>query len=277
MKEVIILAGGLGTRLKDKLPDVPKCMAPVHGRPFLSYIIDSLRLQGIERFIFSLGYKSEIIERFLKSDYPTLNYINVIEKEPLGTGGAISLGLQSAIDPHVLIVNGDTLFKVNGAAMYDLHISNRSECTLALKLMEKFERYGVVEINSDKKIISFKEKKYYDKGLINGGVYLIDRKAFLKLNYPQKFSFEKDYLEAYYTDHPFYGCEQNGYFIDIGIPEDYEKVTRDLKLASPELNKINKDWTLFLDRDGVINDEIKDEYVLNPGQFKFSAGVLEAI
>src|SRR5215212_11354956 len=96
IREAIILAGGLGTRLRDAVPDLPKCMAPVAGRPFLSFVIDYLRMQGIERFVFSLGYKSHIIEEFLRKEYPTLNYTSVIEHEPLGTGGAIQLALKKA-------------------------------------------------------------------------------------------------------------------------------------------------------------------------------------
>src|SRR6185295_3379258 len=113
VKETIILAGGLGTRLRDAVPDLPKCMAPVAGRPFLFYVINYLRSQGIEKFIFSLGYKHEIIEEWLDDQFATLDYQCVIEKEPLGTGGAILLACKSAKEKNVLIANGDTIFKIN--------------------------------------------------------------------------------------------------------------------------------------------------------------------
>src|SRR5438477_9865661 len=113
IKEAIILAGGLGTRLRSAVPDLPKCMAPVAGRPFLGHVIDNLRMQGIESFIFSLGYKAEAIEQYLSEYYPTLVYTTVIEEEPLGTGGAIQKALGKAVTDDVLVTNGDTLFKVS--------------------------------------------------------------------------------------------------------------------------------------------------------------------
>src|SRR5215831_19997202 len=113
VEEVIILAGGLGTRLRDAVPDLPKCMAPVAGRPFLFYVINYFRSQGIESFIFSLGYKHEIIEQWLTDQFATLDYLSVIEEEPLGTGGAIAMASSHATEKNVLVANGDTLFKID--------------------------------------------------------------------------------------------------------------------------------------------------------------------
>jgi len=129
VKEAIILAGGLGTRLKDAIPDLPKCMAPVAGKPFLSYVIDHLRMGGVERFIFSLGYKWGVIEEYLQKEYSTLNYTSVIEEEPLGTGGAIKLAMGKFASGNVAIANGDTLFKVNLTEVVKTHQSNSAECT----------------------------------------------------------------------------------------------------------------------------------------------------
>jgi D-glycero-alpha-D-manno-heptose 1-phosphate guanylyltransferase len=274
--EAIVLAGGLGTRLKEAVPDLPKCMAPVAGRPFLSYVIDALRLQGVHRFVFSLGYKSVTIEDYLANHYPTLHYTTVIEEEPLGTGGAIQLAMQQCETENVLVVNGDTLFKVNVAAMEQVHMANKAECTLALKPMQDFDRYGVVEIDEKGTIVSFKEKQHYTKGLINGGVYLINKQRFLQHSFGEKFSFEKDYLEKYVDQQQFFGSVQEGYFIDIGIPSDYQKAQADLQRPALNLKDVDKNWTLFLDRDGVINDERVGEYVLNWDQFIFSHGVLKA-
>jgi D-glycero-alpha-D-manno-heptose 1-phosphate guanylyltransferase len=142
--------------------------------------------------------------------------------------------------------------------------------------MINFDRYGAVEINNDEKITSFKEKNFYQSGLINGGIYLLNKNRFLENNFPQKFSFEQHYLEKYYTSKDFYGCKQEGYFIDIGVPADFEKAQNDLRKPDFDLKKINKDWTIFIDRDGVINNELPGTYVLNWKQFVFSEGVLEA-
>ena len=228
IKEAIVLAGGLGTRLRPAVPDLPKCMAPVNGRPFLSYIIDYYTGQGIEKFIFALGYKHEVIVGWIKQQYPALNVEYAIEKEPLGTGGAIQLAVEKAREKDLLILNGDTIFKINLPMLTSFHEDNASACTLALKPMKDFERYGVVEINEEGLITRFKEKKHYQEGLINGGAYLLNVGRFRQQKRPSVFSFEKDYLERCYTFMPMYGCVQEGYFIDIGIPEDFEKAQTDL-------------------------------------------------
>ena len=274
--EAIILAGGLGTRLRDAVPDLPKCMAPVAGRPFVSYVIDALRMQGIKHFIFSLGYKADVIEQYLEEHYPTLDYTVVIEQEPLGTGGAIRLAIEKATTNDVLIANGDTLFKIDLSGLSSLYYNKDAECLLALKPMSNFERYGVVEINKDNRVLSFKEKQFYNEGLINGGIYILRKETFLHHAFPEKFSFEKDYLETYINEVKIYGLPQEGYFIDIGIPEDFEKAQEELKSVQLDLSKVDKTWTLFLDRDGVINDERLNNYVLHWDQFIFSKGVLEA-
>ncbi|MBD0332003.1 MAG: NTP transferase domain-containing protein, partial [Chitinophagaceae bacterium] len=275
ISEVIILAGGLGTRLRDAVSDVPKCMAPVAGRPFLSFVIDYLRMQNVQRFIFSLGYKGEIIGRYLQEYYPTLNYKTVIEDEPLGTGGAIRLAIQHIKSEDMLIANGDTLFKVDVSQLEQTHLQKKAECTLALKPLMVFDRYGVVETNAGGRIISFREKKFYESGLINGGIYILNKSRFLQHSFPYKFSFEKDYLEKFCNTLHFYGVVQERYFIDIGVPEDYQKSQLELQNSELDLTKIDKSWTLFLDRDGVINEERVGEYVLNWRQFIFSEGVLK--
>jgi len=226
--ECIILAGGLGTRLRSEVPDLPKCMAPVAGHPFLFHVIESARRQGITRFIFSLGYLHEHIEHFLQNTFPELIYKITLEEEPLGTGGAIKLACSLATSENVLVLNGDTLFEVNTQALLDYHVQHKADCTMALKPMNNFDRYGVVEINKDGQINQFKEKQQYEFGLINGGVYLLNRPSFLSLPFPEKFSFEKDFLESYYESLKMMGLIQEGYFIDIGIPEDFKKAQADL-------------------------------------------------
>jgi D-glycero-alpha-D-manno-heptose 1-phosphate guanylyltransferase len=228
IKECIILAGGLGTRLRSAVPDLPKCMAPVAGKPFLAHVIDYFRNQGIEKFIFSLGYKHEAIEAFLDTTYASYNKQYVIEQEPLGTGGAIQLACRQATEKDVLILNGDTLFSIQLAKQTAFHQQHQAHCTLALKPMQHFDRYGVVELMENGAIKSFKEKQYYENGLINGGIYTLQVAAFLNEGLPEKFSFEKDYLEKLYTARPMYGVVQYEYFIDIGIPEDFAKANRDL-------------------------------------------------
>ena len=269
IKHAIILAGGLGTRLRDVVPDLPKCMAPVAGRPFLFYVINQLRMQGIEEFVFSLGYKHELIEEYLTKEFPTLSYKTVIETEPLGTGGAIYLSCKQVTAEKVLVANGDTLYNADLDKLEKLHQSLHVECTLALKPMKNFDRYGVVEINEKGWILNFKEKQFYAQGNINGGIYLLDRNKFLNNSWPEKFSFEKEYLEK---TKDLAAVIEDKYFIDIGIPEDLERAQEELKNPTLDLKDIDDSWTLFLDRDGVINLDKDGSYIFTPAEFQFLEG-----
>ena len=228
INEAIILAGGLGTRLRSTVPDLPKCMAPVNGKPFIAYVIEHLQEQGIDTFILSLGYKSEAIIDFINRQYSSANFQFVIEEEPLGTGGAIQLACYKARTENVIATNGDTLFKVNLGKLYAIHQEQKAECTLSLKPMNDFNRYGVVELNENDSVASFKEKQFYKKGLINGGLYALNVNSFLEKELSNKFSFEKDYLEKYFAGRRMFGSVQDEYFIDIGIPEDYSRAQKEL-------------------------------------------------
>lgn len=229
ISEAIVLAGGLGTRLRSAVPDLPKCMAPVNGRPFLSFVMKHLQQQGISRFIFSLGYRSEAFTSFISGMLAKESYKLVIEKDPLGTGGAIQLAIQHAQTENTVVVNGDSIFAVDITQLAAFHQQKAAECTLSLKAMTDFDRYGVVELNQNNSISLFREKQAYPAGLINGGVYLLNKTAFLEKALPEKFSFETDYLQRYYKEGKIFGMEQDGYFIDIGIPEDYRRAQTELK------------------------------------------------
>jgi len=231
---IIVLAGGLGTRLRSVVSDLPKCMAPVNGKPFLAYVIDHFLQQGISNFIFSLGYKHKMIIEYLE-EYsthhpPPLTIQYSIEEEPLGTGGAIKKACTLAKDKNVFVTNGDTLFKANTKALQNFHLQKKAACTLALKPMKDFDRYGVIELNEDDSIKNFSEKKHYERGLINGGLYMLNIAAFLQHSFPEKFSFETAYLEKFYNTNCMYGLVQDEYFIDIGIPQDYARAQNELKI-----------------------------------------------
>ncbi len=277
VKECIILAGGLGTRLRSVVSDLPKCMAPVAGQPFLKHVIRYLLSQGIEKFIFSLGYKHEVIEDFLNYEFPTLNYQVSVEEDTLGTGGAIQLSCKRTTEKNVLVVNGDTLFKATIETAAAFHIENNAECTLMLKPMRSFDRYGAVDLDNDFTVKKFLEKQFFETGDINAGVYILNVESFLDKDLPEKFSFEKDYLEKFYPDRKIYGMIQDSYFIDIGIPEDFNRAQEELKQIPLHVENIDFGWTLFLDRDGVINYEKEDSYILNWDEFEFYPGVTEAI
>ena len=222
IREVIILAGGLGARLKTVISELPKSLAPVAGKPFLAYLLDFAKKQGIKKFVFALGYKTELIETFVKEYLPGDSYIFSVEDEPLGTGGAIFKACKEISDTDVIVLNADTFFGVSFLNLSIIHELRKASCTLALKPMKSFDRYGAVDINKQV-ITGFSEKKFQTSGLINGGVYALSKDAFLGKPFPPVFSFEKDYLEKEVTGRHIMGMISDAYFIDIGIPEDYER------------------------------------------------------
>lgn len=222
IKTAIILAGGLGTRLRSAVADLPKCMAPVDGIPFISFIITYLKNEGIRNFIFSLGYKSQVVIDYVEFNYPDLQKKYVVEQKQLGTGGAIKEACKSVEENDVVVVNGDTLFNIDLQKLSQFHSSQKADCTIALKEMENFDRYGVVETGNNSEIKAFNEKQFCSKGCINGGIYTLSVASLSEEVFPEVFSFEKEYLEKNIKVKKLYGIVDNGYFIDIGIPEDYQ-------------------------------------------------------
>lgn len=228
LKEAIILAGGLGTRLRSVVNVLPKCMAPVAEKPFLHYVLNHLEKEGIENYILSVGYKSEDIINYINEYHTTLNVKYSIEDTPLGTGGAIKRACAKTNKKDILVVNGDTLYKANIKSLSEFHNLHEAECSLCLKPMKDFDRYGAVDISTDDSIRVFKEKEYVNEGLINGGIYALNVKHFLDKDPADIFSFEKDYLEKYVSEGKIFGMPQDEYFIDIGIPEDYSRAQTEL-------------------------------------------------
>jgi D-glycero-alpha-D-manno-heptose 1-phosphate guanylyltransferase len=234
----IILAGGLGTRLRGSIGDIPKCMAPIAGKPFLEYLLRYLKRQGIRNLIFSLGYRAEVIEQWLAGRASSFEITTVVETEPLGTGGGIRLAMERCKTATSFVVNGDTYFDVDLQEMYQWALRKGAETTLALKELRDFDRYGTVRMppnpfDCGSAILGFQEKQAMKKGLINGGIYCIDREAFLNRGFPEKFSFEKDYLETFVAGGRFNGFVSDGYFIDIGVPEDFQRAQTDFQTLFP--------------------------------------------
>ena len=262
--EAIILAGGFGTRIQSVVSDVPKPMAPVCGKPFLYYILQSLVQQKIERIILAVGYKNEVIINYLGYKFQSADLIYSIEVEPLGTGGGIRKGIEMTVGKKVLIINGDTYFDLSISELDQFHSNGNFDLTMCLKPMVHFDRYGTVTVDQNM-VIGMKEKQACESGLINGGVYLINREIIEKFPVGSKFSFEKDFLEKEVNHLKFGAFISDNFFIDIGIPEDYEKAQEDFK------GKKNK--ALFLDRDGVINKE--KNYVFKIEDFEFIDGIFD--
>ena len=226
--EAIILAGGLGTRLRSVVSEVPKCMAPVCGVPFLHYQLQYLSgFKEINRVILSVGYLREVIFDWISKQKLPFEIAYAIEETPLGTGGGIKLALSKLNGKEAIILNGDTFFDVNLSELAETSACNKQAITLALKEMTDFDRYGTVQLDNGGIISKFNEKKPCAKGLINGGIYHIDLNKIPLSSFPDKGSFEKEVLEVNVDKENLRGYISNGYFIDIGIPEDYQKANED--------------------------------------------------
>lgn len=221
-REAIILAGGFGTRLKPLLADLPKAMAPVRGKPFLTYLLDLLESKGFTHIIISIGFLGEKVKAYYGDFYQGMRVEYAYESEPLGTGGGIAFALSHAKNPKVFVFNGDTLFDVDCSAMESRFEETNSVALLALRELPDISRYGGVKLGDDGLIRAFQEKGGHSgPGLMNGGVYLIDRELFSKIKLSGKFSMEKDVFEAFVDSKRFAGLVSSSYFIDIGVPEDY--------------------------------------------------------
>lgn len=280
-KTAVILAGGFGTRLQSVLPDLPKPMAPVAGKPFLEYLFQQCKKSGIEKIILSVGYKHEAIKNYFGNEFECISVQYSIEENPLGTGGAILKASELVDEENFFVLNGDSFFATDLGEISFFHETEKPDISLALKMMFNFERYGSVVRNDDCRIVSFHEKKFVEQGEINAGVYVVNKKFLQSLSLPEKFSFEKDVLEKYVSEKKFCGISFMNYFIDIGIPEDYEIAQHELPKELLPYGERMKDelklFTVFLDRDGVLNKKIDNDYVKTWNDFEWLSGAKEAL
>lgn len=228
MIEAIILAGGMGTRLQSVVSDVPKPMADIAGKPFLEYLLTYLARNGIRRVILSVGYKSDQIIKHFGSEFCGLKVVYSVEQEPLGTGGAFWQALKYTNTPDIFLLNGDSFFDVDLQQLLRVHVNQLNDITLALKPMEKFDRYGNVTVVNGR-VETFHEKQFTEKGLINAGVYVVKACRFDLLRFPKKFSLEADFLAKHNIVNIKMGSYvSDTYFIDIGIPDDYQRAQHEL-------------------------------------------------
>lgn len=221
----VILAGGLGTRLRDTVPDLPKPMAPINGRPFLEYQFDYWIAQGICRFILSVGYRSVNIAGYFGNSYRNAAIEYVVEKEPLGTGGGLLLAVEKlAYLTPFLLLNGDTFFEVNFDELLAFQTETQADFVFSLFRANEAGRYMGIEVDTDGRICSLKSGTGIPGRLANGGVYLVSPMALKGLPFipGDKASLEDDIMPALQsTGFRLFGLECKGRFIDIGVPQDY--------------------------------------------------------
>lgn len=231
LKEAIILAGGFGTRLQSVVSDVPKPMAPVNGEPFLNYLFDYLKCFNIQHVVLSTGYLSDKIINYYQASFKDIHISYTTEVSPLGTGGGIRLAMEKCLENEVLVMNGDSFFDISLSDFYHQHKLADSDCSLALRTVNNAARYGTITLNDSRQIVTFQEKNNIPcAGLINAGIYLIRKSVFMNQTpREQSFSIEKDFFEKNLNDLKLFGFEYTGYFMDIGIPEDYTQIQHDFK------------------------------------------------
>jgi D-glycero-alpha-D-manno-heptose 1-phosphate guanylyltransferase len=285
IREAVILAGGLGTRIREVLGETPKSLAEIDGKPFLVYLLEKLKHFQIRRVVLAVSENGYEIKKRLGSSFEGIDLIYSFEKSQLGTGGAIKKASSFIEGTHFLVINGDTYFDADLKKLELFHLESRALCTIALKKVSSSARFGTVRVNGKFRVVGFEEKKTDLKGFINAGIYAIEKESFQKAtsHYPEQFSFEKDFLERLAGSCIIYGCPLEGYFIDIGIPEDLELAKKEMPIINSfskaarkiEELKPERSWTLFLDRDGTINRRLEGDYVKNPDEFVFLTGIFD--
>lgn len=248
-REAIVLAGGYGTRLASIVQNTCKPMAPVAGEPFLRRVLDQLDAAGFARVVIADGYRREQIEEYFMGTYRGLEVDYSSEDSPLLTGGAVKKALTVCELPEVFVLNGDTWLDVDFTAMEAaLREHPEAECCIAAKRMRAFDRFGILDVENDGIIRSFREKASCDEGVINGGVYLVRRNALE--GSPKVFSLENDWFREVVREEKLIACEAEGDFIDIGVPQDYER-------AQSLFARKGKTCKLAMfDRDGTINVDV---------------------
>jgi NDP-sugar pyrophosphorylase family protein len=226
----IVLAGGLGTRLRQVVNDRPKVLAQAHGRPFLGYVLNFLVSQRIRHMILSVGYMADQIKTYagdgsrweIKLDYS-------VEQKPLGTGGALKLASKE-LQKAFFALNGDTLFAADLLALWQAHSSAEADATIALLPVQGGQERGCVALAEDGRILSFDEKPpVVDQALINGGVYVIEPRALESIQIGQQVSMERQVFPMLAAQRRLFGQVQMAYFTDIGTPQSLAAFEGDVK------------------------------------------------
>ena len=225
MITAIILAGGLGTRLRSAVPDLPKPMAPIRGRPFLEYQLDYWIGQGVGRFVLSVGYRHEVIVGHFGNSHKGAELYYVIEQAPLGTGGGLLMAAEQVSQgAPFLLLNGDTYFAVDLRVLTEFSMANEADWCFSLFRTSEEGRYMGIDVSPQGRIISLKSSIGHTDRLANGGVYWVRSRALLAGKYGpgDKISLEDDvFPAAMAAGQRLFGVEFPGTFIDIGVPDDY--------------------------------------------------------
>jgi D-glycero-alpha-D-manno-heptose 1-phosphate guanylyltransferase len=219
----VVLAGGMGTRLRSVVADRPKVLAPVAGRPFLAYLLDQIADAGIERVVLSTGHLAEQFADVIGNRYRNIRITYAHEEQPLGTGGAIRFACDFTTADQLLVMNGDSYCDADLSSYIEWHVKGGNDVSLMLAKVGDTSRYGTVEMDAGGRITAFIEKRPESTaGCINAGVYLF-RRAMLEQFPDGPSSMERDVFPVWLRAESMMGWATDAEFIDIGIPSDYER------------------------------------------------------
>jgi len=217
----VILAGGLGTRLRFVLSARPKVLALVRGRPFLTYLLDQLAAVGAREVVFCIGYMADMVKETLGDRYQTMHLTYSRENEPLGTGGALRQALPLFSSDPILVMNGDSFVDADLAAYLRWFLQKDLEASMVLAKVSDTSRFGRVTSDEQERILGFEEKgAHHGPGWINAGIYFLKQNFLRAIPSGRFVSIEKEIFPAW-VSHGLYGYKTEGRFIDIGTPESY--------------------------------------------------------
>ena len=218
--DAVVLAGGLGTRLRSVLPNLPKPMAPVAGRPFLEILLTMLARKGVQRAVLSVGYRADVIQSYFGPRFNGLELVYEVEAEPLGTGGALRAALARCQSEQALVVNGDTFLDLEIDALQARWAQHRRPLIVGREVPDT-ARFGRLVVE-DNRMAGFAERGTGGAGVINMGHYVLPTHLFAPWpELPPRFSFEADFLAPRSAGLGFEVFVTRGLFIDIGVPEDF--------------------------------------------------------
>jgi NDP-sugar pyrophosphorylase family protein len=227
--DAVILCGGKGTRLQSVVSDRPKPMAELNGKPFLRMLVEYAAGFGFKRFILCAGYMGDAIEKHFSGALPGLEVLVSRETEPLDTAGAVKNAASLIRTPEFLVMNGDSICRLDLRAFTDFHFSRRGRASVAVAKVPDTGNFGAITMDAGGRISAFREKGAAGAGYVNAGIYILERTALDAVPQGARYSMERELLPALISGGGVYGYETESRLFDIGTPEGYREAGEKLK------------------------------------------------
>jgi len=223
--QAVVLAGGLGTRLRAAVADRPKVLAPIHGRPWVTFLLNQLADAGVRHVVMLTGFKADQVQNALGDDYRGMRLVYAQESTPLGTAGAVRAALPLLTSPAILLLNGDSYCAADLADLREFHGRREADLTIVVARSPDASRFGTVRAQEDGRVVGFEEKTQSAGGWINAGIYLLATTLIAEIAPHRHVSLEKEMFPAWIARKAFYAFHTDGRFLDIGTPESYAQAT----------------------------------------------------